>query len=73
MRKDNYEKGILVLSSSCTQPGNPSSMRSFGIPRNVVYNFKGYSDRSYLPGTEKKETDKDSFRSVPSYASAKKP
>ena len=39
MPKEAMRNGFLVLNSSYTQAANPNTMRDFGGPRNVVYNF----------------------------------
>lgn len=44
MRNRCADEGFLVVDSSYTQAGNPSSMRNFGFPRNVVYNYEPVSD-----------------------------
>lgn len=63
MPKDMMEQGYLVLNSSYTQASNPCSMRDFGPPRNVIYNFPASSDKTK---DDSEEQDKMTIFSTPS-------
>ena len=39
MRSNCANGGYLLLDSTYTQAGNPSSMRNLGFPKNIIYNF----------------------------------
>ena len=39
MRNNCADQGYLVLDSTYTQAGNPSSMRNLGFPKNIIYNY----------------------------------
>jgi len=46
MREKAKGEGFLVLDSSYTQAGDPNTMRNFGFPRNIIYNFEPVSELS---------------------------
>ena len=46
MREKAKGEGFLVLDSSYTQAGDPNTMRNFGLPRNIIYNFHPVSELS---------------------------
>ena len=58
MKKELIKEGFMVIDSSYTQAADPNSMRNFGPPRNVIYNFSPVSKRKDSSSDESRRRPK---------------